>query len=267
MANVDSKPIRARPRSLEEAAKALQEESGRPLDQARAALKSALLALSLREKDRGVADGLDEPLFAFKLHQFISGAGRLYATIDDAGHRTLTFDGQIFDPDHPEKRLFATHFCRNCGQEHHPVMLRDADGTPRFEKREIDDVPLNEDDDPDGSGGRWGFLMPEPVDGQFDFQGRDEDYPDAWLEETKSGETRLKATYRKSRAELLSVRSDGSCEPGGRRAWFMPGRFKFCPACREHRSNSTRISTASPRSARKAGARRRPSSSLPSCAG
>ena len=47
-------------------------------------------------------------------------------------------------------------------------MLRDPDGTPRFEKREIDDVPLNEDDDPDGPGGRWGFLMPEPVDGQFD---------------------------------------------------------------------------------------------------
>ena len=91
-------------------------------------------------------------------------------------------DGQIFDPDHPDDRLFATHFCRNCGQEHHPVMLRDADGTPRFEKREIDDVPLNEDDDPDGSGGRWGFLMPEPVDGQFDFQGRDEDYPDVWLD-------------------------------------------------------------------------------------
>ncbi len=154
--------------------------------------------------------------------------------------RTLTFDGQIFDPDHPENRLFATHFCRNCGQEHHPVMLRDADGTPRFEKREIDDVPLNEDDDPDGPGGRWGFLMPEPVDGQFDFQGRDEDYPDAWLEETKSGETRLKATYRRSRAELLSVHSDGSCDPGGRRAWFMPGRFKFCPACREHHSDSTR---------------------------
>lgn len=47
LANVDSKPIRARPRSLEEAAKALQEESGRPLDEARAAHKSALLALCL----------------------------------------------------------------------------------------------------------------------------------------------------------------------------------------------------------------------------
>jgi Lhr-like helicase len=240
LANVDSKPIRAHPWSLKEAADRLKDESGQPLGEAQAALKSALLALSLREKDRGVAGGLDEPLFAFKLHQFISGAGRLYATLDAAGERTLTFDGQIFDPDHPNKRLYATHFCRNCGQEHHPVTLRDTNGVPQFEKREIDDVPVNEDDDPDGLGGRWGFLMPEPVDGQFDFQGRDEDYPDAWLEETKSGEMRLKATYRRTRAELLSVLPDGSCEPGGRRAWFMPGRFKFCPACREHHSDSTR---------------------------
>jgi DEAD/DEAH box helicase len=96
LANVDRKPIRAHPKSLQEAARALEKEAERPFDRAQAALKSALLALSLREKDRGVAGGLDEPLFAFKLHQFVSGAGRLYATVDAPGDRTLTFDGQIF---------------------------------------------------------------------------------------------------------------------------------------------------------------------------
>ena len=113
-------------------------------------------------------------------------------------------------------------------------------GSSRFEKREIDDVPVNEDEDPDGVADRWGFLMPEPVDGEFTFQGADEDYPDLWLEETKAGELRLKATYRKTRAELFSVLPDGSCGSAGRRAWFMPGRFKFCPACGEHHSDSTR---------------------------
>ena len=114
-------------------------------------------------------------------------------------------------------------------------------GSSRFEKREIDDVPVNEEDeDPDDVADRWGFLMPEPVDGEFTFQGRDEDYPDLWLEETRAGELRLKATYRKTRAELFSVLSDGSTGSGGRRAWFMPGRFKFCPACGEHHSDSTR---------------------------
>ena len=82
--------------------------------------------------------------------------------------------------------------------------------------------------------------MPEPVDGEFDFQGADEDYPDLWLEKTKAGELHLKATYRKTRAELFAVLPDDSCGPAGRRAWFMPGRFKFCPACGEYHSDSTR---------------------------
>src|SRR5262249_57434897 len=98
-----------------------------------------VLAFSLSEKDRGVAGGVPEPLFAFKLHQFISGAGRLYTTLDPSGSRTVTFDGQRFDPTNPEKRLYATHFCRKCWQEHHPVTLIADDGAKRFEKREIDD--------------------------------------------------------------------------------------------------------------------------------
>ena len=240
--DVNHKPKRASPRSLKDAAKVLSEDSGQGLDVCENALKNSLLAFSLSEKDRGYADGDDTPLFAFKLHQFISGAGRLYTTLDIAGSRTVTFDGQIFDPDHAEKRLYATHFCRRCGQEHHPVTLIDDLGASRFEKREIDDVPVSEDDesDEDGVANRWGFLMPEPVDGDFTFQGRDEDYPDLWLEETQSGEFRLRATYRKTRAELFAVLPDGSIGAGGRRSWFLPGRFKFCPACGEYHSNSTR---------------------------
>lgn len=235
---VNRKPLRASPKSLKDAAKILSDDSAQSLDVCERALKNSLLAFSLPEKNRGYTDGDDTPLFAFKLHQFISGAGRLYATLDISGSRTVTFEGQIFDPAHPEKRLYATHFCRRCGQEHHPVSLVYDIGSSRFEKREIDDVPASEDEDPDGVADRWGFLMPEPE--EFAFRGRDEDYPDLWLEETTSGELRLKATYRKTRAELFSVLPDGSSGSGGRRAWFMPGRFKFCPACGEHHSDSTR---------------------------
>lgn len=119
-------------------------------------------------------------------------------------------------------------------------MLREVSEQQRFEKREIDDVPLENDADTGESQGRWGFLMPEPVDGEFTFSGRDEDYPDLWLELTAAGDVRLKPSYRKTRAELFSVDSDGTCAVGGRRAWFMPGRFKFCPACGEAHSDSAR---------------------------
>ncbi len=113
-------------------------------------------------------------------------------------------------------------------------------GERRFEKREIDDTPVEEDDDPDLATRLWGLLMPEPEDNDFDFRGAPEDYPEPWLETTRSGEVRLKATYRRTQAEAVDVRADGTVGAGGIRAWFMPGRFKFCPACRDHHSDATR---------------------------
>ena len=110
--DVHLKPGRASPRSLKDAANILSIESGQPSQVCEQALRNCLLAFSLSEKLRGYVSGGDEPLFAFKLHQFISGAGRLYVTLDPSGNRTVTFDGQIFDPEHPDKRLFSTHFCR-----------------------------------------------------------------------------------------------------------------------------------------------------------
>lgn len=239
LAKVDSKPERAKPRSIKDAAEALAVEAQVDAGIASVALQKALLAFSLPEKERGVTDGKDEPLFAFKLHQFIAGAGRLYTTLDPAGSRSVRSDGQIFDPDFPEKRLYAAHFCRQCGQEHHPVYFISDETGERFEKREIDDTPSADDDDDDQSG-EWGFLMPEPVDGEFTFQGRDEDYPDQWLEEAASGEVRLKRQYRNSKATLVSVMPNGHVRAGGRRAWFTAGKFKHCAACGDYHSDGTR---------------------------
>ena len=238
--DVEKKPRRARPVSLNEAAAILQTDSGCSFAECELALRNCLLAFSLPEKQRGNADGTDAPLFAFKLHQFIAGAGRLYTTIDQPSQRTVTFDGQIFDPENPTSRLFSAHFCRNCGQEHHPVTFIDKGGDRHFEKREIDDVPLNDEDNSDDATERWGFLMPEPVDGEFQFDGRDESYPESWVEQTKTGGLRLKAAYRKTRAELYAVRADGTIHTDGRRAWFMPGKFRFCPACGDYYSDAAR---------------------------
>ncbi len=235
-----NKPERATPISFEEAIAQLAADSGLEIEECKAPLRNALLAFSRPENERGVQEGLPEPLFAFRLHQLVSGAGRLYVTLDEAGSRTVTFDGQIFDPENPEKRLYPAHFCRRCGQEHHPVFyVEDMEG-PRFEKREIDDTPLEADDDPDVATREWGFLMPEPSDGEFSFDGRPEDYPDSWLEVSKTGELRLKSPYRKKAARPMNVRPDGTVGTPGVRAWFMPGRFKFCPACGEHHSDATR---------------------------
>jgi Lhr-like helicase len=238
--NVDVKPERARPMSVDEAERLLADDSGVAVETCKRALREALLAYSFGESDRGVDGGLDRPLFAFRLHQLISGAGRLYTTLDPPGVRTVTFDGQVYDPEHHEKLLFAAHFCRKCGQEHHPVFQTDYLGQIRFEKREIDDVPVETDDDPDLGSRRWGFLMPEPADGDYSFGGAPEDYPEPWQELTRRGEIRLKANFRKAQAVLYNVCSDGIVGAGGIRVWFMPGRFKFCPACGDYHTDATR---------------------------
>ena len=75
--------------------------------------------------------------------------------------------------------------------------------------------------------------MPEPID-EFAFQGRDEDYPDAWQETTPKGEVRLKAPYRRNRALQKRVRTDGHVSATGSHAWFLPGKFRFCPCCGDY---------------------------------
>ncbi len=235
--NVDRKPERANPLSLSDAKIRLGEDADLSEDICEKALKEALIAFSTPEADRGVPKGTVDPLFAFKLHQFISGAGRLYATLHGEGQRTTTFNGQKFDPQSPENRLYPTHFCRSCGQEFHPVTLCNVAGSEVFEKREIDDVPANGDEEEDG---QWGFIMPEPSDKAFTFAGLAIDYPEQWLEETKKGEIRLKKTYRKRQARPFNVLPTGEVESSGRRVWFVSGKYSFCPTCKDVNTSSAR---------------------------
>ena len=235
--NVDQKPERASPVSRERAAAALAADCGLCEEDCAAAIRNALIGFGTPENQRGASGGSGEPLFAFKLHQFIAGAGRLYSTLRAEGQRDVTFSGQIFNPNDEEERLYPVHFCRNCGQEFHPVTLRTDRGREYFEKREIDDIPVEADEDDEGA--EWGFLMPEPADPEFTFVGDDEDYPEAWLEETKRGDRRLKSTYRKRRARLHDVAPSGDCGIG-HRSWFMPGKFRFCPMCKNVANTSAR---------------------------
>jgi hypothetical protein len=226
--------VRAEPRRLSEAAEELAREAEWPQEACLSALQAFLLEASRPECDR-LEGGSKDAFFAFKLHQFLAGAGRAYTTLDASGSRRVIMDGQVFDPEDATKRLFALHFCRQCGQEFHPVKLVSEGGSDRFIAREIDDAPLADDSPREDDGARetYGFLMPEPS-GEFNFQGRDEDYPEAWQETTRKGEIRLKARYRRNRAIVKMPEADGRTSGAGRRAWFFPGRFRFCPSCGDY---------------------------------
>ena len=186
----------------------------------------------------------DRAFMAFKLHQFISGAGHVYATLRSPPHRTVTLDGQRFDPDDPEARLYATFFCRNCGQEHHPVVLVEEGGVRRVLPRDIDETPL----DDAASSDKPGYLMLEPEnDDDYSFTGAPEDYPEEWLDLSRDGSIRLRSDRRRYAAQQLIVDVDGTVGTTGRRAWFLAGQISLLsrpaaisPRCRRARSTSWR---------------------------
>jgi len=209
-------PQRARPMSVTDAASLLAEHSSTDLGVARAALERFLIAAqSFHGAD-------DRSPFAFKLHQFISGPGKVLCTLEPDGQRFITLDSQRFAPNKQEQNifLFSTHFCRECGQEYHPVW-ESPENQPNFTPREIDDVGAEDREE------NSGFLA--PVRPGQDFQGNIADYPETWIDTSKE-EPQVKPAYRA--AKPISVRVGPSGRAGeGRAFWFILGKFRFCLNC------------------------------------
>jgi Lhr-like helicase len=234
--------VRARPMTLAEAAEQLTEDSGREEHVCAGALREFLLVASTREVERPGRPGEGGAFFAFKLHQFISGAGVAYATIDPPGHRSVELYGQQFLPGDDTRRLYPVYFCRDCGQEYHPVRLRRERERQVVLPREIDDMPARREDadgiehdaDEDAAFERLGFITPIGAVGGADalpFEGRVEDYPETWIEVTRSGEARLKRSHRALEVQRLIVATDGLVSTAGSPVWFLPGKFRHCLRC------------------------------------
>jgi Lhr-like helicase len=226
---------RRRPITLEEAAERLAAATQRDEERCRAQLQAMLMMMSRPASERGGAG--ERAFLAFKLHRFFSGAGHAYATLRGWGRRRVTLDGQRFDPRDPDARLYATFFCRNCGQEHHPVVLVEEGGLTRVLPRPIDETPLGDPEE----GERAGYLMPEPQgDPDYGFTGDLNDYPEDWLETGPGGTPRLRANRRRSALKDVTVDPGGAVGTTGIRAWFQPGKFQFCPACKDQPPSQAR---------------------------
>ena len=69
-----------------------------------------------------------QPLFAFRLHQFLSKGGTVYTTLEPEATRPIETDFQVVLPGKPERRLFPLAFCRECGQEYLTARRGDGEG-------------------------------------------------------------------------------------------------------------------------------------------
>lgn len=213
------KPRRAKPLTLRDAAQALHRASGEPVEDCLTYLQQFLL------RAYAATDAADKPLFAFKLHQFIAGGGKVYTTLESLGARAITLDGQQFvagDADR-HRRYFHTHFCRDCGQEYLPVWDNQTNEGRTFGVRSIDERQ-NDDEQV-----KFGFLLPDGGSWDADDPER---YPDGWLEERADGEWRVRADRRKFVPQRVRVRPDGAvATDAGITAWYIPGAFRFCLVC------------------------------------
>lgn len=211
----DGRWVRAKPQNIDWAAKRLADDSGETIEICKNYLKDFLITAY------NVKDSSGRSLFAFRLHQFISGANNLFSTFEPEGLRQFDLSGQQFYPGDRNKRYYSLHFCRQCGQEYHPVWNEFEDGeilNPR---------PISERSN-DESEGNWGFFMFDPK-GAFDNENIDQ-FPEHWLEE-KRGELQLKNNFKKYKPLECYALPNGRKSHEGAKGWFIPGAFRFCLSC------------------------------------
>lgn len=168
--------------------------------------------------DRGnqLMVGPDEPLLAFRLHQFLTGGGTVYATWESPEARYLTLKPQRFAPPAPhgpDRPLFDLVFCRECGQDYYAV-----DWNPASESLQ----PWTEDGEPPGF--ERGYLALDADD--LWSPDREEELPDYWFEDTKQGR-RLKHDYVSERPRVVAWPPG----PSAVRGWFLHMPLAVCLRC------------------------------------
>lgn len=215
--------IRHRPRTLPEAAELLAQESGEPEERCAEAIGEAL-----RQGSRARHPETGWPLFAFRLHQFLSKGDTVYVSLEPEHERYVTSQYQVSVPGHRDKALLPLSFCRECGQEYLVVArTKDSHGGVRYTPRQEQDVAGG--DEVNGylyvsSDHPWPFG--DPIK-----EGR---LPDSWYDTDESGAPFVLPRFRDHMPQEVWLGTDGTERPAGDglRAAYFSTPFRFCLRCR-----------------------------------
>jgi hypothetical protein len=215
--------VRRKPTTVQAAARLLAEQTGTDPAQCEKALQRTLQAGS---RARDPKSG--RPLFAFRLHQFLSKGDTVYVTPDDPNSRHITRDYQVEQPGSGGKVLLPLAFCRECGQEYLVVWRKNEDGTVRYLARR--DATAADGDQSDG----YLYISrdtPWPRDRETVIAERR--LPESWLEVSAAGQDVIKPSLQKYLPEPVTVDVFGHERPdaGGIEAAFIPAPFRFCLSC------------------------------------
>ncbi|SCK47805.1 Helicase conserved C-terminal domain-containing protein [Streptomyces sp. WMMB 714] len=213
--------VRQEPTRIEGAAQELARASGVDADQCIEAIRATLEAGS-RARDPET----ERPLFAFRLHQFLSKGDTVYVTLEHKPTRHLTRSYQLEQPGSGGKLLMPLAFCRECGQEYLTVWRNEKDGEVQYEARR----------DTSATGGRQGdgYLYvdddrPWPVTTQYAVD--DRRLPESWLELDDKGQEVVRKSHRDRVPRAVTVDPLGHEGQGELKAAFIPSPFLFCLHC------------------------------------
>ncbi len=163
------------------------------------------------------------PIFAFKLHQFISRGDTVYASLEPEAERFITVFGQQFVPNDRSRILLPLVFCRECGHEYYSVRIIT---NPKTDIRQL--IPRELSDQLKDEESQTGFIYysssnPWPEDYSQVIQR----LPDDWLDKD------LKVLKIRRGYLPKSIRIDklGCEDTSGLDCHFIPAPFRFCLNC------------------------------------
>ena len=169
--------------------------------------KRSALPLSAGSQVLDPATG--RPVFAFKLHQFVSRGSSAYATVEPEDDRVVTLAEQQFAPGDRTRRLYPLAFCRDGGQEYYVVERVIDDQGDRLIPRDLGDT-----DHLDGRRS-LGFLYASTTDPWPDDVITELDrLPSDWVEEDRRGNPAVRGDVRKLLPVRLWVTPDGRVHDG-----------------------------------------------------
>ncbi|MER6971188.1 DEAD/DEAH box helicase [Nocardioides sp. NPDC000445] len=215
--------VRTTPVTVEEAARQLAVS----IDREEYVCAQAIRATLMAGATKAFHPETRRPLFAFRLHQFISKGASVYVTAEAEETRLIEHDYQVYAEEQgAERRLYPLAFCRECGQEY--LMVTHDRATGDFKARTTSQVKAVEGD---------GYLYistgnPMPVD-------MTSRLPMTWTDPAgaviKSRRDRIPNAYRVDllgHAQRITDRNEPT-EPNeaGTYATFVPGGMLFCLRC------------------------------------
>ncbi|GIG65147.1 protein kinase domain-containing protein [Phytomonospora endophytica] len=205
------------PITVEAAAEELASQTGTSVEECDAAIRRLLLHGA---KTPG------RPLFAFKLHQFLSKGDHVYATLDTENRRYFTRDYQVERPGGEQEIYVPLSFCRTCGRDYYSVWRDTSGPVPRYTARY--QIEVAEDDHI-----AEGYLH---IRSDEEWPAADTDellerLPDSWIEFAAGGKPVVKKARVGDVPRAVAVTPQGFEIADGASATWIPGRFRFCLSC------------------------------------